>query len=72
MDLGRAGPTVPSDARYRASRMRLNGVCAAVRTDSNPPARRTSASRAGPACVPSAARPGWLSEPGVQSSVEKP
>jgi hypothetical protein len=69
----RAGPSVaPPPVQGRASSTMLNGVSAARRTDEKPPARSTSARRASPACVPSAARPGCESEPGVQTSVEKP
>ena len=56
----------------RASSTRLSGVSAARRTAPNPPACSTSRSRASPAWVPSPARPGCDSEPGVHTSVEYP
>ena len=54
----------------RASSTRLSGVSAARRTAPKPPARSTSARRASPAWVPSPARPGCESDPGVHTSVD--
>jgi len=58
--------------RSRASRTRLSGVSAARRTWRKPASCSTSRSRASPAWVPSAARPGCDSDPGVHTSVENP
>jgi hypothetical protein len=52
--------------------MMFSGVSAARRTWPKPPAWSTSRRRASPAWVPSAARPGCESEPGVQTSVDMP
>ena len=62
----------PARALYgsRASSTRLSGVSAARRTAPKPPARSTSARRASPAWVPSPARPGCESDPGVHTSVD--
>lgn len=57
-------------AQRRASRIRLNGVSVARRKRVKPASRTTSRSRFSPACAPSAARPSWASEAGVQIIVE--
>ena len=72
---GPAGRTAvrpgPAD-QGRASSTMFVSVSAARRTEAKPPWRMTSVSRASPACVPRPIRPGCASEPGVQTSVEKP
>ena len=61
----------PRRARYgRASSTMLNGVSAATRTRPKPPARATAASRAGPACAPSAAPTSCAMDAGVQIMVD--
>ncbi len=48
----------------------LAGVCATRRTVLKPASCITARSRFSPACAPSASPTSWLSDAGVQSSVE--
>ena len=56
----------------RASSTRLNGVSAARRNRSKPPALTTSPILAWPACAPSASPTSCESEAGVHRSIENP
>ena len=54
----------------RASKTRLNGVCAARRNRVKPAAVTVLRMRSSPACAPSAAPTSWARDAGVQIMVE--
>jgi hypothetical protein len=65
-------PLRSADFYGRASNIKLNGVCVALRKCPKPPAVTTSCSRFSPACAPNARPTSWDSEAGVHKRVEAP
>jgi hypothetical protein len=66
----RPAPASPVSAQGRASMTRLKSPRRAIRSREKPASVSIAVSRCPPASAPSAAPPGWASEPGTQSAVD--